>query len=98
MPIVLTSSQTNYLGNFDCATDGVASQSMERIHFYCDHEEADTKMFAYIKFLCDNIRRNRVIIVSPDSNVAVISFDQSAINLAFLNALWLKTGTGDNQR
>ena len=64
---ILTSFQTIYLTNFDSATDRVTSQSSERIDFYCNHEEADTKMFAYIKFLCDNIRLSKVTIVSPDT-------------------------------
>ena len=63
-PSVLTSSQTLYLANFDGTTDRVTSQSNERIDFYCNHK--DTKMFAYIKFLCDNIHLNRVIIVSSE--------------------------------
>ena len=89
MPNVLTYSQDIYLANLDCATDRVTSQSSERTDFYYDHEEADTKMFAaYIKFLCDNIRLNRVIIVSPDTDVAVISLYQSFTNLTFLDAIW----------
>ena len=50
-----------------------------------------------IKFLYNNIRVNRVIIVSPDSDVAVISLNQSVTNLTFLDALWFKTSTGDDQ-
>ena len=95
LPNVLTSTQTNYLKNLDDAIDHVASQSSERIAVYCDHEKADTKMVAYIKFLCDNTRLKRAIIVSPDSDVALISLYQSVTNLTFLDALWLKTGTGD---
>ena len=56
MQYVLTSSQTIYLANLDGSTDHVTSQKNERIEFYCDYEEANTKMFAYIKFLCDSIR------------------------------------------
>ena len=55
-------------------------------------------MIAYIKFLSDNIRLNRVIIVLPESDVAVISLYQSVTNLTFLDALWFKSGTGDDQR
>ena len=73
MPYVLTSSQTNYLANLDDATDGVTSQSSERIDFYGKHKEADAEMFANIKFLCDNIRLNRIIIVSTDTDVTMIS-------------------------
>ena len=72
-PYVLTSSQTIYLANLNAATDCVTSPSSERIDFYSDHEEAATKLFAFIKFLCDNIRLNRIILVSPDTDVTVIS-------------------------
>ena len=71
MPYILTSSQTIYLSNLDNAADHVTSQSSEKIDFYCDHEEVDTKIFACIKFRCDNICLNRIIIVLP--NVMVIS-------------------------
>ena len=83
------------MANLDGATDRVTSQRSERIDYY-NHEEADTKMFAYIKFLFENIRLNRVRIVSPDSDVAVIFL--CVTNLTFLDALWSKTGTGENQR
>ena len=65
---------TFYLSNLDGEADSVTIQSSERIDFYCDHEEADTKMFVYIKFLCDNICLNRIIIVSSDTDVTVISW------------------------
>ena len=55
----LTSSQNIRLANLDGPADNVTSQSSDRIDFYCDHEEADTKMFTYIKFLCD-ICLNRI--------------------------------------
>ena len=67
------------MANVDGTTDRVTSQSSERIDFYCDHEEADTKMFLHFKFLFENIRLNRVIIT-------------------FLDAIWFKTGTGDENR
>ena len=70
---VLTSSQTIYLANLDSAIDRKTSQGSERTDFYWDHEEADTKMFAYIKFHYDNIRLNKIITVSPDTDITVIS-------------------------
>ena len=78
--------------------DRVTSQSSERIYFYCDLKEANTKMFAFIKFLCDNIRLNRVAIASPDTSVAVISLYESVTNLTFLDAMWSKTCAKDSQR
>ena len=90
----LTSFQTNYLANLDGITYRVTSQRSERIGFYCKHEKADSKTFAYVKVLYDNICLNRII-VSPDSDVAVISLYQGVANFTFLDALWFKTGTGD---
>ena len=73
MSYILTSSQTIYLSNVDGAADRVTNQSSDRIDFYCDHDEAGTKISAYIKFLCDDICLNRIIIVSPDTDVTVMS-------------------------
>ena len=58
LPNFLTFSETIYLANLDGAPDRVTSQSSERIYFYYDHKEADTKLFAYIKFLYDTICLN----------------------------------------
>ena len=55
-------------------------------------------MFAYIKFLCGNIRLRRVAVVSPDTGVAVIFFHESVTNFTFLDAIMLKTGAKDDER
>ena len=84
LPKVLTSFQTIYLTNLDGAADCVTSQSSETIDFYCDHEEADTKIFAYIKFLCDNNRLSRVTIFLLDTDVAMISLYESVVLTHFI--------------
>ena len=94
----LTSSQNIYLANLDSATGLLASQSSERIDFYSDHIESDTKMFAYINFLCDDIPLNMVIIVSPGTVAAVISLCQIFTNLILLDAIWFNTGTSEDER
>ena len=83
----------HYLANLEGATYRITSQRSEGIDFYCNPEETDSQMFAYIKFLYDNICLNRII-VSPNSDVAVISLYQSLTNFTFLDALWFKTGIG----
>ena len=77
---VLTFSESIYLTNLDGGTDRVTNQRNERIDFYCHHKEADTKIFSYIKFLCDNTRLRR------------ISLYESLTNLTFLDAICFKTG------
>ena len=44
-------------------------------------------MFPYMKFLCDNIHLSRVTIVSPDTDVAVISLYESVTNVTFLDVI-----------
>ena len=82
MPTVLTSSQTIYLANLDGTTNRVTSHSSERIDYYCDYEEAVTQKCLRIAY----IYLNRVIIVLPDTDVAVIFLYQSVTNLTFLDA------------
>ena len=55
-------------------------------------------MISYIKFLFDNIRVNRIIIVSPDSDVAVLPLYKNVTKITFLDALWFKTGTVNDHR
>ena len=43
-------------------------------------------MFAYIKFLCDNICLDRIIVL-PDSDIAVIYLYQGVTNFTFLDGL-----------
>ena len=94
----LSSFQSVFLANLDGTTDCATSECCNRIEFYCNHEEADTKMFSYVKFLCDTAHLKQVIIDSPDTDVAVISLYQYATNLTSLDSMWFKTGTGNEQR
>ena len=79
--------------DLDVAADCVTNCHSGRIDFYCNHEEIDAKVLAYIKFPCDNILLNRVIIASPGTDVAVISIPKC---LTSLDAIWSKTGTVDD--
>ena len=48
LPNVWISFQIIYWANFDGAPDCVTCQSSETIHFYCDHEEADTSSCKFL--------------------------------------------------
>ena len=74
----------------------IVQQAKAVIKFCCDDEEADTKMFLYVKFLCDKIRVSRATIVSPDM-LRWYLYD-SVPNLTFLDAIWFKIGAEDDQR
>lgn len=66
----------------------------QRIEFYCDYEEAGTKIFSYIKFLSNTVQLKRVIIDSSDTDLTVISLYHCATNFALLDLLWFKIVTG----
>ena len=38
----------------------------------CDHEEADSRMFIHAQYTAENENAGRVIITSPDTDVAVL--------------------------
>ena len=85
----LTSYQSVYPANLYAA-----KECSKRIEFYCDYEEAGTKIFAYIKFLSNTVQLKRVIIDSSDTDLTVISLYHCATNLALLDLVWFKIGTG----
>ena len=60
---------------------------LEKIQFYCDHEEADTKMFTKINFLSNTVQLKRVIIDSPETDVAVTSLYYYVTNPALLDSI-----------
>ena len=59
----------------------------KKLNFYCDHEEADTKMFTKINFLSNTVQLKRVIIDSPETDVAVISLHYYVTNPALLDSI-----------
>ena len=67
-------------------------QQKKKKEFYCDHEEADTKLFAYIKFLANTVQLKRKIIDSPGADVAVIFLYDYVTNLDLLDSSGSKQG------
>ena len=101
LPNVLASSQTIDLANLDGATDKVVQQTkvVKELIFVATTKKLTQKCLRmYIKFLCNNIRLKRVIIVSRDTDAVVISLYQNGTNLTFSDTIWFKTDIGDNQK
>ena len=91
--------QALIVGKIDGTTWEVTTENVSEIEeLKCDHEEADSRIFVYASFLCNNRNLNRVIIMSPDTDVAVIACYQyyNAINTC--TELWFLTGHGTNRR
>ena len=64
--------------------------------FEWDHEEADGRMFFHAHYAAENENAGRVIITSPNIDVAVLClFHCSTLNI---NKLWFHTGTGKKRR
>ena len=62
----------------------------------CGHEEADSRMFIHAHYAAENENAGRVIITSPDTDVAVLClFHCSTLNI---NGLWFHIGTGKKRR
>ena len=90
----LQDNQILILTHLDGSTDKITCQSSSKFNWSTDHEEADSKMFVFCKYLLDNYNVLRIIISSPDTDVAVIACYQFVENLALLDELWLKAGVG----
>ena len=89
----LTLNQTLYLANLDGTTLKITSEETTVIDLICDHEEADSKMFVYCHFALTENMLQRIIICSPDTDVAVICCYQFVTTLS-VEQLWFKTGVG----
>ena len=94
----LKQDQLVIFANLDGTFNQVSKNQSSFLNCICDHEEADTKMLVVAKYLIDQHQIQDLVIVSPDTDVAVISCYQYATNLMALEHLWLKTGTGDKRR
>ena len=94
----LSSYQLVYVANLDDTTNFVTNECSKKIEFYCDREEADTKMLAFIKFLSTAVQLKRVILDLPHTDVDVISLYHYITNLALLDSIWFRTGTGNKKR
>ena len=62
-----------YLADIDGSTIKITQQVSAVLEFRKDHEEADSKMFAYGKYIATEHPIKKMIISSQDTDVAVIS-------------------------
>ena len=61
----------------------------------CDHEEADSRMFIHAHYAAENENTGRVIIASPNTDVAVLCmFHCSMLNI---NELWFILALGKRE-
>ena len=98
LPGKLTQNQHVLFANLDGTSTEILENKCNNLELITDHEEADSKIFVYCKYLCQLNQIHRIVIESPDTDVAVICCYQLVTNLASLSELWFKTGVGKNKR
>ena len=98
IPEKLSPCQHVILANMDGTCVELCETGCTELDWECDHEEADSKMFVYCKYLATRYELSRIIISSPDTDVAVICCYQHVTSLSSLTELWFKTGVGNNKR
>ena len=99
MPPNLNINQKVYLARLDGNTTKIEKTGVSHVEFKSDHEEADSKMFSYCKFvLSAHTGIDRLIIDSPNTDVAVICCYQHASSLSNVLELWFRTGVGKKKR
>ena len=83
-----------FLANGTGTSTHLNKYSTNELHLVCDHEEADTKMFLYCRYILNNNPQiSRVIISSIDTDVTFISCYQYSVELNSLDEFCFKTGT-----
>ena len=98
-PKYMKESQKLFIGKIDGTIwEVTATESSEIGELADDHEEADSRMFVYAAYLCNNQNRNRLIILSPDTDVIVISCCHYNNSINAISELWFLTGQGCNKQ
>ena len=102
LPSQLKEGQTLILASQDGSAMKVTNTLHEdEILLKSDHEEADSRMFVHCEYFANqtldtNTASKRIIIFSPDTDVAVLCWHHF-IHLP-VKELWFHTGTGRNRR
>ena len=93
----LCNNQLILMANLDGTVTRCTYNQFTTLDWTCDHEEADSKMFVFCKHLLEQYHVKRIIICSPDNDVAVICCYHHITTLSTLDTLWFKTRTGNKR-
>ena len=75
------------IGKFDNTTwDVTVSKSSDNAELACDYEEADSRMFLYAAYLC-NQNLNRLTILSPNTDIIVYMLSILQLNQCYFRTL-----------
>ena len=96
----ISNTKEVYLGLLDSKTQHIPYREKKEIgSLRCDHEEADSRIFVYGHYTGKNYSHiTRMIIKSPDTDVAIIACYQAYNALNMFSEIWFETGTSSNLR
>ena len=96
----LQNNQLLVLTHLDVSTTEITCQTSTKVNWkqITRGGGADSKMFVFCKYMMEVYNVQRIIIASPDTDVAVIACYQFVDSLLLLRELWLKTGLGTKRR
>ena len=95
----LAESQKLLVGLIDGSTIEVQGNNVRNIETpQSDHEEADSRMFIYARYLVTNNQLGQIIIASPDTDVLIIVCFHFIKSFFSCSELWFKTGNANNLR
>ena len=97
IPPKLTNNQSLVIGQENGNAKRITRMAVTYVEeLECDHEETDSRMFIHAHYAAENENASRVIITSPDTDVAMLClFHCSTLNI---NELWFHTGSGKKRR
>ena len=93
----LSREEIVYLAELNGNTTKITMRESLPTTLICDHEEADSKMLVFCKMIKECHQAERIVIHSPDTDVAVIACYHQLATLS-MKELWFKTGIGKNKR
>ena len=95
----LAESQKLLIGLIDGSTIEVQGNNVRNIEtLQSDHEEADSRMFIYARYIVTNNQIGRIIIASPDTDILIIACFHFIKSSFSCSELWFKTGNANNLR
>ena len=87
------------IGLIDGSTIAVQGNNFRNIEtLQSDHEEADSRMFVYARYLVTHNQIGRIIIAYPDTDVSIIACFLFIKSLFSYSKVWLETRIANNFR
>ena len=97
-PSLLKEGQKLLLSLLDGNTIIIERGNVHDLSLYSDHEEADSKMFVFAKYMITEYAIQRLIISSPDTDVFVLCCYHYYYSLQGCLEFFFKTGSQDKMR